>query len=85
MDFLEQHARQPWRFCFSMIIESSPKDKEILDNLNVFMSLILPDINAGLTLNIEKYAAVAGLDVEAAQDLVKNLLKKFDNLDRRKG
>lgn len=28
-------------------IESSPKDKEMLDNLNVFMSLILPDINAG--------------------------------------
>jgi len=66
-------------------IESSPKDKKMVDNLNVFMSLILPDINAGVTPNIEKYAAIAGLDVEAARDLVKNLLKKFDKLDRRKG
>ena len=66
-------------------VESSPKDKKMMDNLNTFMSLILPDINAGVTTNIEKYAAIAGLDVESARDLVKNLLKKFDKLDRRKG
>ena len=58
-------------------IESSPKDKKMVDNLNVFMSLILPDINAGVTPNIEKYAAIAGLDVKEARDLVKNLLKIF--------
>ena len=38
-------------------IESSPEDKEMLDNLNVFVSLILPDINAGRTPDIEKHAA----------------------------
>jgi len=26
MDFLEQHARQPWRFCFSIILENPAKD-----------------------------------------------------------
>ena len=26
MNFLEQHARQPWRFCFSIILENPAKD-----------------------------------------------------------
>lgn len=66
-------------------IDTPPKDKEFIDKMNVFMGLILPDINAGRTPDIEKLAAKAGVDVETARDLVKNLLKKFDNLGRRKG
>ena len=48
------------------------------------MSPILPDINSGRTPDIEKLAAKAGVDVETARDLVENLLKKFDKLDRSK-
>jgi hypothetical protein len=58
-------------------IESSPEDTELMENMNVFMSLIIPDINAGRTPDIEKLAAKAGVDVETARNLVKNLIKKI--------
>ncbi len=58
-------------------VDTKPEDKAIVDNLNVFMSLILPEINAGQTPDIEKHAAKAGIDAETARDIVNNLINKF--------
>lgn len=66
-------------------IESSPKEKETLDSLNVFMSLILPDINAGRTPDIEKLAAKAGVDLETARNFYKTVSDKFGQMDRKRG
>ncbi len=64
-------------------VESSPEEKASMDNLNYFMGLILPDINAGRTPDIEKFAALAGLDIKTARDLMKTLSGKFGNLNRK--
>ena len=45
-------------------VKSSPEDTEMMANINAFMSLILPDINAGRVPDIEKNAAKAGIDIE---------------------
>ncbi|MEA1878603.1 MAG: hypothetical protein U9N86_17310 [Bacteroidota bacterium] len=61
-------------------VDTPPKDQEVLDNLNAFMRMILPDINAGRKPDIEKHAANAGVDIETARELVKTL---FDKTGRR--
>ncbi len=58
-------------------VDTPPEQKEMLDNLNYFLSLVLPDINAGRVPDIEKYAALAGIDIETARELVKNVSKKI--------
>ena len=52
-----------------------------LDKLNAFMAMILPDINAGRKPDIEAMAKKAGVDIETARDLVKNVLGKLDDMD----
>ncbi|MFA5815758.1 MAG: hypothetical protein WC865_09090 [Bacteroidales bacterium] len=66
-------------------VDTPPERKEMLDNLNYFMSLILPDINAGRVPDIEKNAAKAGIDVETARNFYKAVSDKFGQMDRRKG
>ena len=63
-------------------IESPPEDKEAIDKLNVFMSLILPDINAGREPDIELLAGKAGVDIKTARDLVSQIMGKFGDMDR---
>lgn len=58
-------------------IDTPPKEQEVLDNLNAFMRMILPDINAGRKPDIEKLAADAGIDIETARNLVKTLFDKY--------
>lgn len=58
-------------------IDTPPKDQEVLDNLNAFMRMILPDINAGRKPDIEKLATDAGVDIETARELVKTLFDKY--------
>lgn len=58
-------------------IDTPPKDQKVLDNLNAFMRMILPDINAGRKPDIEKLAADAGIDIETARNLVKTLFDKY--------
>ena len=65
-------------------VESSPEEKESMDNLNYFMSLILPDFNAGRVPDIEKMAAKAGIDVETARNIYNAVSEKFRKMDRRK-
>jgi hypothetical protein len=66
-------------------IESSPEDTEMMANINAFMSLILPDINAGRVPDIEKNAAKAGIDIETARNFYKAVSNKFGQMDRKKG
>jgi hypothetical protein len=66
-------------------VESSPEDKEMMANINAFMSLILPDINAGRVPDIEKNAAKAGIDIETARNFYKAVSDKFGQMDRKKG
>ncbi len=53
------------------------EEQEGLDNLNAFITSILPDINAGKELDMEKLAKQAGVDVDTAKDLVKLLRDKL--------
>jgi hypothetical protein len=46
------------------------------------MAMILPDINAGRKPDIETYAKKAGVNIETARDLVKNVLGKLDDMDQ---
>ena len=57
--------------------ETSPADQEQIDKLNAFMGLVLPDINAGRQPDIEIMAHAAGIDVQTARDLMKNITNKF--------
>lgn len=66
-------------------VDTPPETKEMLDNLNYFMSLILPDINAGRVPDIEKNAAKAGIDVETARSFYKTVSDKFGQMDRQRG
>jgi len=65
-------------------IENSPEEKETLNTLNFFMSLILPDINAGRTPDIEKNAAKADLDIETAWNIYNAVSDKLGKMGRRK-
>ncbi len=62
-------------------IESPPEDKEAVDKLNIFMNLILPDINSGREPDIESLARKAGVDIETARDLVSQIMGKFGDMD----
>jgi hypothetical protein len=62
--------------------ESTETNKEEIDKLNAFMQLILPDINAGRKPDIESMAKKAGVDIETARDIVRNVLGKFDEMDQ---
>ncbi len=66
-------------------VESSPEEKESMDNLNYFMSLILPDFNAGRVPDIEKLAAKAGIDVETARNVYKAVADKFKKMGFGRG
>ncbi len=57
--------------------EPSEQEKEAVENLNDFMSLVLPDINAGRQPDIEAMAKKAGVDIQTARDLVKTVMGKI--------
>lgn len=65
-------------------VESSPEEKESLNNMNYFMSLILPDINAGRVPDIEKIAAIADIDAETARNIYNAVKDKLGAMGRRK-
>ncbi|MEA1876106.1 MAG: hypothetical protein U9N86_04530 [Bacteroidota bacterium] len=58
--------------------ETVPEDQqEGIDKLNYFMSLVLPDINAGKTPDIEAQAAIAGIDIELARQIVDDVMGRL--------
>jgi hypothetical protein len=57
-------------------VESSEETKKAVDDLNAFVALVLPDINAGRKPDIEASAKKAGVDIETARDVVKMIMGK---------
>jgi len=55
----------------------SQASQDEIDKLNAFMAMILPDINAGRTPDIEMLATTAGIDIDTARGLVQNLLNNL--------
>ena len=47
------------------------------------MQLVLPDINAGRKPDIESLAKKAGVDIETAREMIRHVLEKFDDMDKR--
>ncbi|HEN20890.1 MAG TPA: hypothetical protein ENN86_02650 [Desulfobacteraceae bacterium] len=56
-------------------------DKEseaMLEKLNKFMSMVIPEINAGRKPDIDALAAKAGLDIKSARDFWNQIREKFE-------
>jgi hypothetical protein len=62
--------------------ETSPSDQEGIDKINRFMKLVLPDINSGRQPDIEALAKKAGVDIRTAQDLIKQITRKLNNMGK---
>jgi hypothetical protein len=67
------------------IKKTSPETRKNLDNLNVLMGLILPDINANQEPNIEMLALKAGVDIQTTRNLVKLIQEKVKGPGKSKG
>ncbi len=63
-------------------IESSKEVQGELDKVNAFITMVLPDINAGRKPDIEELAKKAGVDVETARDLISKVLGKLDDMGK---
>ncbi|MDO9579181.1 MAG: hypothetical protein Q7J06_01225, partial [Bacteroidales bacterium] len=63
--------------------ETSPPDQENLDKLNTLLILVLPDINAGREPDIKALAVKAGVDIKTARGLIRQIMKKFNDMDNR--
>ncbi|MDP3001924.1 MAG: hypothetical protein Q8N38_02200 [Bacteroidales bacterium] len=64
-------------------IETSPSDQENLDKLNMFLGLVMPDINAGREPDIDVLAVKAGVDIKTARALIKQIKGKLNDMDNR--
>jgi hypothetical protein len=64
--------------------ETSPAVKENLSKLNLLLKLAMPDINSGLEPDIEALAEKAGVDLQTASDLIKQIIGKYGKLRNRK-
>jgi len=60
--------------------EGDPEKDKVLEDINAFISLVLPDINAGRDPDIEKAARLSGVDLETARSVVASVKKSLDNL-----
>jgi hypothetical protein len=64
--------------------ETSPVVQENLDKLNTFLGLVMPDINAGRVPDIKALAVKAGVDIQTARALIKQIKGKLNDMDNRK-
>ncbi len=59
---------------------SDPKSKKAIDDINAFVSLVLPDINAGRVPDIEKAARKAGVHMDTARDVADMIMGKRNEM-----
>lgn len=64
--------------------ETSPSDQENIAKLNTFFGLVMPALNAGREPDIDALAVKAGVDIQTARDLYKQIMTKFNKMDKRK-
>ncbi len=57
-------------------VELPQEEKSAVDDLNAFMALVLPDINASRMPDIEAAARKTGVDIGTARDMVKMVMEK---------
>ena len=60
--------------------ESDPDKDKLLEDINAFIALVLPDINAGREPNIEEAARVTGVDPETARSVVASVMGNLEGL-----
>ena len=61
-------------------VEPDEGKQEVIDEMNAFMKLVLPDINAGRMPDVEAAARKSGLEIETARDLVDKVSGKLRDL-----
>ncbi len=60
--------------------ETDPKSQMAVDDINAFVSLVLPDINAGRVPDIEKAARKTGVHMDTARDVTDMIMGKRNEL-----
>jgi hypothetical protein len=65
--------------------KSSVDENEILDKLNTFIRLVIPEINAGNKPDIRKLAGKTGIDIDTAKSIVKEITKRFNSMNGIEG
>ena len=64
-------------------VDPPEEEQKTVDDLNAFMALVLPDINAGRMPDIEAAAEETGVHIETARDMVEMVMEKTGrDLDR---
>jgi hypothetical protein len=63
-------------------LDSDPKKEKVLEDINAFIALVMPQITAGITPDIDAAARKTGVDPETARSVVESVL---DSLDRMPG
>lgn len=66
-------------------MDGEPETEKVLDDINAFIALVLPDINAGITPDIEEAARKTGVDIETARSVVESVLGSRDRLPGPQG
>lgn len=74
---LKQNFNPVARYSSLFAKEPSMEEEMEIDKINKLMELILPDINAGRVPDIEAVARQAGVDLETAKDLIRQIMKKL--------
>lgn len=59
--------------------ETPPKHQEELDKINVFLKYLIDRLNKKKDYNIAELASMAGIDLENAKRIAKNVIKKFSD------
>ncbi|NOY36344.1 MAG: hypothetical protein GXO83_02075 [Chlorobi bacterium] len=62
--------------------EKDTEDNEEMEKINAFLTMALPDINTGRQPDIDALAEKAGVDINTARDLIREVMKKLDNFDK---
>jgi len=60
-------------------LDSDPESEKILEDINAFIALVIPDINAGIEPDIEEAARKTGVDLETARSVVESLMGNLDS------
>ncbi len=66
-------------------LDSEPEKDKVLEDINAFIALVLPDINAGLIPDIEAAARKTGVDPETARSVVESVLDRLDRISAPMG
>jgi len=60
--------------------EPDPVKKKVVEDINAFIALVLPDINAGITPDIEAAIRKTGVDPENARSVMESVMGSLENL-----